>query len=188
MVKLHTEYSSQCQAFMFTQHKCRYIAGNPSQTSDEEEDAEHCPRIWKHLNNGSNRLKSHSGKDHRFSSKPGTNREFIVTMNKLVNHNILLWCCFNYLSAICPETKDPKRTPSKKTVEVNGCFHWSLHTRSNWNKCMWTLTQLNQLEYFMQIFIYGSWFLRHLSIKIIFDSLIYWGEVKVAWEEILNSI
>lgn len=40
--------------------------------------------------------------------------------------------CFQYLSDSCPEKKDPTRTPRKKTVEVKGCFHCSLHTRSNW--------------------------------------------------------
>lgn len=36
-----------------------------------------------------------------------------------------------YLSETCPEKKDPKRTPRRKTVEVKGCFHWSPHTRLN---------------------------------------------------------
>lgn len=143
----------------YTQHKCRYIAGNPSETSDEEEDAEHCPRIWKHLNDGSDCLKCHGCKDHRFSSKPEIKNKKIkiceLWWTHWFNYHIYEWCCFIHLSAICPEKKDPKRTPNRKTVDVNGCFHCSLHTRLNWNIHAWTFTQLqlNQLKYFTHLFI-----------------------------------
>lgn len=59
-----------------------------------------------------------------------------------------------YLSETCPEKKDPRRTPRRKTVEVKGCFHWSLHTRSNC-RCH-TTTDLNTLLNTFPLFLHIS--------------------------------
>lgn len=50
---------------------------------------------------------------------------------------------FNHLSESCP-VKVPVRTPKKKTVVLNGCFHWSPHTRSNCKKRTHTQLHIGQ--------------------------------------------
>lgn len=39
-----------------------------------------------------------------------------------------------YLSESCPEMSDPRRYPTKRVEDAKGTFHWSLHTRSHWDK------------------------------------------------------
>lgn len=39
-----------------------------------------------------------------------------------------------YLSESCPEMSDPRRYPTKRVEDAKGTFHWSLHTRSHWEK------------------------------------------------------